>query len=63
MSRSTKSRKKNSKSRSNQSERELRYKLEGEEYAHVTKVLGSGRVTADCADGETRHCIIRGNNS
>jgi len=40
--------------------RELIFKEEGQEYAQVTKMLGNGRVQAQCFDGTTRLCHIRG---
>jgi len=40
--------------------RELVFKEDGQEYAQVTKMLGNGRVEANCFDGETRLCHIRG---
>lgn len=40
--------------------RELVLKDEGQEYAQVTKMLGNGRLTANCFDGKERMCHIRG---
>lgn len=40
--------------------RELEFKDEEQEYGQVTKMLGSGRLTAMCADGTERMCHIRG---
>lgn len=40
--------------------RELIFKEDGQEYAQVTKMLGNGRVQAQCFDGTTRLCHIRG---
>eukprot|EP00470_Lotharella_oceanica_P000428 CAMPEP_0170167486 /NCGR_PEP_ID=MMETSP0040_2-20121228/883_1 /TAXON_ID=641309 /ORGANISM="Lotharella oceanica, Strain CCMP622" /LENGTH=134 /DNA_ID=CAMNT_0010405533 /DNA_START=44 /DNA_END=448 /DNA_ORIENTATION=- len=40
--------------------RELILKEEGQEYARVEKLLGSGRLEGKCYDGKTRLCIIRG---
>ena len=40
--------------------RELVFKEYGQEYAQVTKMLGSGRVEAMCFDGKKRLCKIRG---
>lgn len=40
--------------------RELVLKEEGQEYAQVTKMLGNGRLSATCFDGQTRLCQIRG---
>jgi translation initiation factor 1A len=35
-------------------------KMDDQEYAIVTKLLGDRRVTAECFDGKTRCCLIRG---
>jgi translation initiation factor 1A len=40
--------------------RELIYKEEGQEYAQVLKMLGSGRLEAYCFDGQKRLSHIRG---
>merc|ERR1712156_1308628 len=40
--------------------RELVFKEDGQEYAHGTKMLGNGRLTAMCFDGVKRLCHIRG---
>ena len=40
--------------------RELIYKEDSQEYAKVTKMLGNARIEADCYDGTTRLCGIRG---
>ncbi|KAF9938631.1 Translation initiation factor 1A [Modicella reniformis] len=40
--------------------RELVFKEDGQEYAQVTKMLGNGRVEAQCFDGERRLAHIRG---
>ncbi|KAI9475713.1 MAG: eukaryotic translation initiation factor 1A, Y-chromosomal [Benjaminiella poitrasii] len=40
--------------------RELVFKEEGQEYAQVTKMLGNGRVEAQCFDGVKRLALIRG---
>ena len=40
--------------------RELVFKEEGQEYAQILKMLGNGRVEAQCVDGEKRLCHIRG---
>ncbi|RKP05783.1 hypothetical protein THASP1DRAFT_32388 [Thamnocephalis sphaerospora] len=40
--------------------RELVLKDEGQEYAQVTKMLGNGRLEAQCFDGEKRLAHIRG---
>jgi len=45
----------------NESEkRELVFKEEGQEYALVLKMLGNGRLNAQCLDGQERLCHIRG---
>jgi translation initiation factor 1A len=45
----------------NESEkRELIFKEDGQEYAQVIKMLGNGRLSAFCFDGQTRLCHIRG---
>jgi len=41
--------------------RELVIKEEGQEYAQVIRMLGNGRLEAQCFDGKTRLCHIRGN--
>eukprot|EP01136_Pigoraptor_vietnamica_P035605 Opistho-1_new@101087 len=43
-----------------QEKRELVFKEDGQEYAQVTKMLGNGRLEAQCFDGERRLCHIRG---
>lgn len=40
--------------------RELVFKEEGQEYAKVLKMLGNGRLEANCVDGQIRLCHIRG---
>lgn len=40
--------------------RELIYKETGQEYAQVVKMLGNGRLNANCFDGKPRLCHIRG---
>ncbi|KAI7818759.1 hypothetical protein BC939DRAFT_401053, partial [Gamsiella multidivaricata] len=40
--------------------RELVFKEDGQEYAQVLKMLGNGRVEAQCFDGEKRLAHIRG---
>lgn len=40
--------------------RELTLKEEGQEYAQVTRMLGNGRLEAQCFDGKKRMCHIRG---
>lgn len=45
----------------NESEkRELVFKEHGQEYAQVLKLLGNGRLEAQCFDGVKRLCHIRG---
>ena len=39
---------------------ELILKEEGQEYAQVVRMLGNGRLEAQCFDGKTRLCHIRG---
>jgi initiation factor 1A len=45
--------------RANQST-ELALKQQGQEYARATKMLGNGRLTAQCFDDRERLCHIRG---
>ena len=40
---------------------ELLFRQEGQQYAHVVRMLGAGRLEAFCYDGTTRLCHIRGN--
>jgi translation initiation factor 1A len=40
--------------------REIRFKVFGEEYAQVRKVLGNCRVECFCFDGKLRLCHVRG---
>lgn len=40
--------------------RELLIKEEGQEYAQITKILGSGRFECKCFDGQTRLGHVRG---
>ena len=40
--------------------RELIFKEDGQEYAQVVKMLGNGRLEANCFDGISRLCHIRG---
>ncbi|KAK9447388.1 nucleic acid-binding protein [Limtongia smithiae] len=40
--------------------RELTFKEDGQEYAQVVKMLGNGRLEAQCFDGEKRLAHIRG---
>jgi len=41
-------------------ERELIFKVESQEYAQVTKILGNCRLEVQCFDGKTRLANIRG---
>jgi len=41
--------------------RELVVKEDGQEYAQVIRMLGNGRLEAQCFDQKTRLCHIRGN--
>lgn len=40
--------------------RELTFKEDGQEYAQVIRMLGNGRLEAQCFDGQKRLCHIRG---
>lgn len=40
--------------------RELVYKEDGQEYAQVVRMLGNGRLQAQCFDGKERLAHIRG---
>jgi len=40
--------------------RELVFKEDGQEYAQVIRMLGNGRLEAQCFDGNKRLCHIRG---
>ncbi|CEM37379.1 unnamed protein product [Vitrella brassicaformis CCMP3155] len=40
--------------------RELTFKEDGQEYAYVVRMLGNGRLEAQCFDGVKRLCHIRG---
>jgi len=44
----------------NESKRDIVFKEHGQEYAQVIKMLGNGRVEAQCYDGVKRLGIIRG---
>ena len=46
--------------KNDEEKRELVFKEDGQEYAQVVKMLGSGRVEAMCFDGVKRICQIRG---
>lgn len=41
-------------------ERPLEFKIEGQEYCQVVKLLGNCRLEGQCFDGKTRLCHIRG---
>jgi len=44
----------------NEEKRELVFKEHGQEYAQVLRMLGNGRLEAQCVDGTKRLCHIRG---
>ncbi|GBF98839.1 hypothetical protein Rsub_11604 [Raphidocelis subcapitata] len=44
----------------NEEKRELIFKEDGQEYAQVLRMLGNGRLEAQCIDGIKRMCHIRG---
>ncbi|EGG20988.1 signal recognition particle 72 kDa subunit [Cavenderia fasciculata] len=44
----------------NEQKRELQFKEDGQEYAQVLKMLGNGRIEAQCFDGPKRLCHISG---
>mmetsp|Transcript_33088 Transcript_33088/g.105442 ORF Transcript_33088/g.105442 Transcript_33088/m.105442 type:complete len:140 (+) Transcript_33088:1255-1674(+) len=44
----------------NDEKRELIFKEDGQEYAQVLRMLGNGRLEAQCIDGIKRLCHIRG---
>lgn len=44
----------------NEEKRELIFKEDGQEYAQVLRMLGHGRLEAQCIDGTKRLCHIRG---
>jgi len=44
----------------NDEKRELIFKEDGQEYAQVLRMLGNGRLEAQCIDGVKRLCHIRG---
>ncbi|KAH7038510.1 translation initiation factor eIF-1A [Macrophomina phaseolina] len=48
------------KNENDREKRELVFKEEGQEYAQVVKMLGNGRLEAQCFDGEKRLAHIRG---
>jgi len=48
------------KNENDREKRELIFKEDGQEYAQVIKMLGNGRLDAQCFDGTKRLCHIRG---
>jgi len=48
------------KNENDKDKRELIFKEDGQEYAQVLKMLGNGRLEAQCFDGVRRLCLIRG---
>jgi len=48
------------KNENDREKRELVFKEDGQEYAQVLKMLGNGRLEAQCFDGTKRLCHIRG---
>jgi len=48
------------KNENDREKRELVFKEDGQEYAQVIKMLGNGRLEAQCFDGTKRLCHIRG---
>jgi len=48
------------KNENDREKRELTFKEDGQEYAQVVKMLGNGRIQAQCFDGEARLGHIRG---
>ena len=48
------------KNENEEEKRELVYKEDGQEYAQVVRMLGNGRLEAQCIDGKKRLCHIRG---
>lgn len=51
---------KRGKNENEEEKRELVYKEDGQEYAQVIRMLGNGRLEAQCIDGKKRLCHIRG---
>ncbi|EFJ46412.1 eukaryotic translation initiation factor 1A [Volvox carteri f. nagariensis] len=51
---------KRGKNENEEEKRELVYKEDGQEYAQVIRMLGNGRLEAQCIDGRKRLCNIRG---
>ncbi|KKA31217.1 hypothetical protein TD95_000814 [Thielaviopsis punctulata] len=48
------------KNETDKAKRELMFKEDGQEYAQVVKMLGNGRLEAQCFDGQKRLANIRG---
>lgn len=51
---------KRGKNENEEEKRELVYKEDGQEYGQVMRMLGNGRLEAQCIDGKKRLCHIRG---
>mmetsp|Transcript_11350 Transcript_11350/g.19862 ORF Transcript_11350/g.19862 Transcript_11350/m.19862 type:complete len:142 (+) Transcript_11350:141-566(+) len=51
---------KRGKNENEEEKRELVYKEDGQEYGQVIRMLGNGRLEAQCIDGKKRLCHIRG---
>ncbi|KAG1665504.1 hypothetical protein FOA52_009766 [Chlamydomonas sp. UWO 241] len=51
---------KRGKNENEEEKRELVYKEDGQEYAQVVRMVGNGRLEAQCIDGKKRMCHIRG---
>lgn len=51
---------KRGKNENEEEKRELVYKEDGQEYGQVARMLGNGRLEAQCIDGKKRLCHIRG---
>ena len=51
---------KRGKNENEEEKRELVYKEDGQEYAQVIRMLGNGRLEAQCIDSKKRLCHIRG---
>ncbi|KAK2958016.1 putative Eukaryotic translation initiation factor 1A, X-chromosomal [Blattamonas nauphoetae] len=60
MSRSKGSKNRKGPRRDQDEKRELIFKEECQEYAQVIRMLGNGRLEANCFDGKKRQCTIRG---
>lgn len=60
MPKKSKKSKKNTKNKAVKAKRQLDVRVEGTEYARVTKLLGNGRMTCECFDGPQRLGIVRG---